>query len=225
MHTRASRMDNGVATKRDYVLNDTLLSLNLGLAAAIGMRAYLSQFPAGRNRFFDLFVRVAYGINGLFRSPVDERAAANILFFILIAGFTVAIFVLLRLIAADAITRPIMSVVEGMVVIGALPTCSLYVQRTLDRLSSSSWPIWFLFVGIPLTCVYLYSRNLWSVPDWATVSLLTLSCGFWGWMLSQQVGGDPLRFVFPIASLCSSVAWGLLVRKGRPQSMKAMPTG
>ncbi len=218
-------MDNAVVTKRDYLLNsnDTLLSLNLGLSVAIGLRVYLSQFSTGRNRFVDFFARLAYGINSLSR-PVHDHAGADIIIFVIFAGFTVVIFLLLRLMASGAISRPILSMVEGLVAIGALPTCWLYVESALDPLSSSAWPIWFLFAGIPLICVYLYARGMWPVPDWATVSLLTLSCGFWGWMLSQHIGNDPFRFVFPIVSLCSSIVWGLLVSRRHAQAlMKAMP--
>jgi hypothetical protein len=230
MRMRASRLDNGIAAKRDRLLNlnDTLFSLNLGLAVAIGLRVYLSQFSAGRNNLVDFFARPVYGINSLF-GRVHDHAGADVIFLILVTGFTIAIFLLLRLIASGAITRPVLSMVEGLVVVGALPACWLYVESAVDPSSSSAWPIWFLLAGIPLICVYLYWRDMWPVPDCATAALLTLFCGFWGWMLSQHIGSDPFRFVFPIVSLCSGISWGLLVSRARPRlddsNAERRPTG
>jgi hypothetical protein len=218
--TEDSKLDNDLTTKRVYLryLSETLFSLNLGLALAIGLRVYVSQFPAGRNGFSDFFVGVASGTNGILRLVQGDRAGVDIAFLALTGGVALVLFLLLRLSASIGVGRPILNVAGGIVAIGALPTCWLYIERALDPVSSSPWAVWLLFVGTGAVCVSLYSRDRWPFPIWSTVPVLTLYFSFWGWMLLQHLPHDPVGFVLPALGLCSSLVWGVFVTKRRTDS-------
>ena len=211
-------MGNGLIAKRDYLLNlnEMLLSLNLGLAVAIGLRVYISQFPAGRNGVADVFLRTVSEINGFFHLVQYDHVGVDITFVALTAGLASTAVLLLRAIALTPMGRPVLNLIGGLVAIAALPTCWFYMGRVLWPVPHLSVAACFFVVGVPVACAFLYLYGMWPIPIWVTIPMLALYYGLWSWMLWQHFAHDLTALVFPAVGMCSSTAWGLFVRRQRP---------
>jgi hypothetical protein len=216
-----SNVDNDLSGKRDYLLNlnEILLALNLGLAVAIGLRVYISQFPPGRNRVADVFLRTVARINGCFRLADYAHLGANVTFVAFSATSFLAALLLVREIALTAKGRQVLSLLGGMLAIAALPICVFYSGSVLfpKPYASGSGSVLLLFVGVSLLCVFSYWHGMRPIPLWGTIPVLALYYGFWGWMSWQHFTHGFTELAFPVVGLFSCIAWGLFERRQRSE--------
>jgi hypothetical protein len=193
--------------------HEVLLSLNIGLAVAIGLKVYVSRFPSGRNMIADVFIRTLSRINGLFHLVQYDHVGVDITLVALTIGSALAALLLLRVIALTTIAHPIVDLTGGLVAIATLPICWFYISSVLWPVPPASGVELFLFAGVPIACVLLYFYGMWPIPTWGTIPILALYYGFWSWMLWQHFTHDFRVFLLPAVGLCSSVAWGLFITK------------
>jgi hypothetical protein len=212
-----SKVHSGHLTKKGHLLNLNLvlLFLNLGLSLAIGLRAYVSQFPPGRNRVADVLIRGASGVASFLQLAQGDQLGAEITFAALTTLLVLAAALGLHAISLSSIWPRLLSSVGGVVAIAALPICWLYISHMLWSIPTASVVEWLLLEVIPVACVFLYLYGKWSVPKWGTVSMIAVYYGFWSWIFAQPFPHEVTTFALPAVGAVSAIAWGLMVRKQR----------
>src|ERR1700730_1964984 len=137
--------------RRGHLTNphEVLLSLNIVLAVAIGLKVYVSRFPSGRNMIADVFIRTLSRINGLFHLVQYDHVGVDITLVALTIGSALAALLLLRVIALTTIAHPIVDLTGGLVAIATLPICWFYISSVLWPVPPASGVELFLFAGVP----------------------------------------------------------------------------
>lgn len=199
--------------------HEVLFSLNLSL---VGLLTY------SLNGTFDISTGLGRRLNTYAGLHLHSNLGPDIAFFALGLLLASSLFLILRLSSNTAVASGFLRWVAGFSSLLALPAHWLYSIHLSPQPPGlpDPPPLWLvaeLAAAAACAAVYVYAR--WPLPAWLNVGLLVLHFGFWGWLF---LGGPyfwlaPFQSVFPLAGLCSALAWGLYVSRQRPKSRLGAP--
>jgi hypothetical protein len=190
-------------------LHEFLFGLNIGLI-------WILERNLGSNSFWAL--RLQYKINAYLHLDAHSDVGAYAGSFSLALGIAVGIYLLLSVFARTVLATEILRSVAGIAALCALPGCWFYVLPVIRHPSIGMGKRFWLLaeLGGAVSCVFLYLHRKWPIPSWGVVGLLVLHYSFWARMFfGLGVFLDPRYLVFPLAGLCSALAWGSYVDQTR----------
>ncbi len=202
-------MEKSRMPRKDYlrIAHEFLFSLNLGLVVRLAM-AYANYYHTeGTLKFW---------LNRQLHLDPHSDVGGNAAFLLLALEITLSIFLLLRIFSQISLIRMFLLYAAGIVSAVALPFSWLYGAHLYEPppgLPNPPHGLLFLELVAVTVCAILYLLAKWPLPGWGGILLLILHYGFWGWLF---LGGPyfwlgPFKLLFPLAGLCSAVAWALYV--------------
>lgn len=189
------------------IAHEFLFALNLGLVARWAMAQAGSYSELTLQLWINRHLHPHSNVGG------------NIAFFVLALEVALSVFLLLRILSIFPWLKRFLSMV-GIVSLVALPSAWLYATRLREPFpgmpnAPRTWLYLELLATILIATVYLLAK--WPFPEWNSIALLILHFGLWAWLF--PVGNyfwlAPFDLVFPLAGLCSSLAWGLYISAQR----------
>jgi hypothetical protein len=202
-------------------VHEFFFSLNLGLAVRLATVERFSFFSE---------IKLQFWINRHLHLHPHSNVGGHTAFFIWALLLVLCIFLLLRLSSSTFLVKWVLRSAAGIVSLVALPVCwlrEIHLFPVPPGLPNPPSPFVLVELVVTVVCALLYLYAKWPLPAWCSISLLILHFGFWGWLL---LGGpyfwlSPFRLIFPLAGLCSVLAWGAYVAQlaKTPQPPKPVP--
>lgn len=186
-----------------------LLSLNISLAVGIA---------SAQTSFSTLEMKLQFEVNVLFRAHPHSNIGGYTAFLALCVGLAFGISAVLWLFSGTVLVKELLRSISGILSLLALPMCWLYIAQLFPvppGLPDPSRLALLMELAVVMTFALLYLRRTWRIPDWASVTLLTLHFILWGWLL---IGGvfvwrEPIELVFLLVGFCSCIVWGIYTRR------------
>jgi hypothetical protein len=156
------------------------------------------------------------GINISHHRPLEADFGVNLALLTWLLGFTVGVFVILRVLSLAPSFAGLLTKLGGAIAIVAPAACFWLVQH--------SQPAYFLYVRqwtrwlpieevVAVLCVVLFLYRRWPISVWTTVFLLAVHFALWYRAYSLTFTGGRLAFLaIPIAAFLSILAWGFCMR-------------
>ncbi len=200
------------------LVHEALFSLNIGL---------MTRWVMAQANYYLAELKIQLWVNRHLHLHPHSNVGGYGAFLTLALAMAFSIFLLLRLASHTLLAKELLRSAAGIVSLLTLPASWLYVTRLYPQppglpYAPRVWLLVELAGAVAGAAVYLYAK--WF-SAWLNVGLLVLHFGFWGWLF---LGGlyfwlAPFQLVFPLAGLCSSLAWGLYVSRQRAESRLTVP--
>lgn len=194
--------DLPVRGRRLRIVYEFLLSLNLGL---------LARWAMAQANYASSEIRIKEWVNARLGLHPHSNIGGNTAFLLLALEVTLAVFLVLRVLSRTALSNQFLLVAGGILSMLSLPVSWFYRAYLYELLPGVPNPPHF-WLYIELTAVvafvmlYLLSNS--PLPAWTAIGMVVFHFALWACLF--PIGApwlDPLPSIFPLAGLCSSLAW------------------
>jgi hypothetical protein len=194
-------------SNRVRLTHEALFSLNVGLA----VRWAMAQANYSANE-----IRIKEWVNSYLHLNPHSNVGDNTALFVLSLEIALCIFVVMRIFSLGSWVDRLLLGSSGILSLVALPIAWLYSSRrwwSYPDLPHPPHALLLAELAAAVICATQHQYAKWPLPRWGSIALVTLHFAFWAWIF---LGGplfwrEPFYSIFPLAGLCSSLAWGFYV--------------
>jgi hypothetical protein len=197
-------------------LRQILFALNIGLGAAIVLRAYVARFALGRSTLSDLSTQMIIWFNGIFHYPTKSQALGiELTFLTWIAAAALTVLLVLRFLMPKTAAPRFLRIAGITTALMAVPAAILFaytveqaemVMRAVPLINNNIVSL-VLETGVALICLVLCFYRKWPIPYWGTVILLVLHYILWSWMISSLFDPPMWALILSLVPACAGLAW------------------